>query len=191
MVLIADFIEQAKILGLFDFYLPFIIMFGILYAILNKSKIFGTDKLAKRVNLIVSLGASLFIMAYTPVGNITLSQFFSGFFGQVFVIILTLIGMFMIGYIVTAILPEQAKQQYKGERAFKAIAITVVLSLVLLGIYIFFSSGGASFFQPLPTVVFPGIGLSVTDLVIIFLVIITGLIIYFIGIRGEGEGKAQ
>ncbi len=38
---IADLIIQFKEFGIFDFYLPFMIMFGILYSILARSKIFG------------------------------------------------------------------------------------------------------------------------------------------------------
>jgi hypothetical protein len=200
---IADLIAQSKEFGLFDFYLPFIIMFGIMYSLLTKSRIFGetagTDKsagLARRVNLIVSLGGALFIMAYVPEA-VTLSTFLGNLFGQTFVVLLTIVSFAMILWVIMAIVQPTTKagEPYKlPVKYFTAI----ILLFVLLGVAIFFSSGGAAFFpgltfgqfptSPLTLISLPNFNISSTDLSILFLVVVTGLIIYFVGVKGDESG---
>ena len=120
-----DIVSSWKEFGVFDFLLPFVIMFSIFYALLNKTKIFGdsyppkgsTDdqekkkaKLAKFVNLIVSFGAAMYIMANVGTGaNLTL--FLYTLFGTSFEIIASLI--------VITVVAVFAYGVYKGESPFK------------------------------------------------------------------------
>ena len=62
-------IEPLRKIGFFDYYLPFILMFAIFYGLLKKSKIFGEDKSAEKINLIISLSASFYVTIFTPVGT--------------------------------------------------------------------------------------------------------------------------
>jgi len=203
----ADVITLLKEAGIFDFYFPFLIMFGIMYALLFRSQIFGDAKLADKggktaraVNLIVSLGASFFIMAYTPAG-ITLSSLFANMFGQTLVVLLTLLSVGMIVYMVLGMMskdPQGVLDKIKGRKL-----AAILLLFVVLGVGIFFSSGGSAFFPGLssgtsgiggggaPNLVFPSINLSSTDLAIIFLVVVTGLVIFFVAGGRDGNSGGQ
>ncbi len=195
---IADLIVNLKEFGIFDFYLPFIIMFGIFYTLLGRTKIFGepTDTTAKRVNLIVALGASLYLM-YSPIGGaitISLSSFFASFFSQIFVVILSFVGLLMVLYVISfGMTGKELKENVGSSRIFKA----VIIIAILIGVAIFFASGGSAFFPGLslpnlqfpssPTTVLslPNLDISTSDLAIFFLVAVTGIIIYYVVTEGE------
>ncbi len=186
MVGLAEVIASAQAFGVFDFYLPFLMFFGILYALLVKSKVFGdtTDRVARITYLLVSLGASFFVMVYTPAG-VTLTAFFASFFSQTLVLVLTLIVVAIVLHVGwTSFHPGQ-----KFPKASKHWGRFFILILLVLGVSVFLSSGGSAFFPSLfgaagsagsatPTFIWPGFNISTQDLVIIFLVVITGLVIW-------------
>ena len=119
----ADLVALAKEYGLFEFYLPFVILFSLMYGLLNKSKIFGDPKEVKKastINLLISLAAAFYVMAYSPLG-ITLTEFFANFFTQTAVILVTLLAFMMI---IGLLVPLSGKEP--GE-AFKGAAKYVVL----------------------------------------------------------------
>lgn len=188
MATIADLIAQGKELGIFQFYLPFIITFAVIYGILDKSKIFG-DK-AKNINLIISLSASLFVMAFTPVGPafITFSTFISNLFAGTLLIVLTIIAFLIIASMLFFPLTGKDKMDFGNS------AKLIVLVAAILGVGVFVSSGGLSVFPGInlgpggftgvPIFISPGI--SQQDLAIIVIVVITGLAIYWLN---KGSGK--
>jgi len=189
---IADLIAAGKEIGIFEFYLPFVIMFAILYGLLSKSKIFGDaskDRKVRSINLIIALAASAFVMAYTPVG-ITLTTFFANLFTNALIAIVTMLVFLML----TALVLGAAGVKMELTKGVKF----VVLILIILVIGIFISSGGLAFFPGLtigdvsgvPTIVFPQLNLSTQDIAIIILVILTGLVILYIT-KGEGGGKGK
>jgi len=197
---IGSLIAQFKNLGIFDFYLPFIIMFGIFYALLTRSKIFGdaegasaggkragASRVARAVNLVVSLAASFYITAYTPVG-VTLSLFLANMFGQTFVVILTAIAIIMIIYVVLTPFGFFPLLDANKDKLGGTIKVALLL-LFLLGFGIFLTSGGGAFIPgfSLGGIGLPNLGVSSTDFAIILLVVVTGLIIYYVGIKGEKE----
>ena len=191
MVGLADLVILAKQFGIFEFYLPFLILFSLFYGLLGKIKIFGDPfkkdseaKMAKTINLIFSLAAALFLMAYTPVG-ITLTQFFATSFTQTTVIITTLISAAIIVYLLATIAGVSfTEKDDKGKdvpvlRNYLKI-IVVVGALVAIGVFI--SSGGLSIFPGLAGVDtgLSGIGLSTQDVLIIGLIVITALAMYWV-----------
>ena len=187
---IADLIAAGKDIGIFEFYLPFVIMFAILYGLLSKSKIFGNaekDRKVRAINLVISLAASAFVMAYTPVG-ITLTTFFANLFTHALIAIVTMVVLLMMVALVLGL----GGKELKLETGVKFI----VLVLIILVIGIFISSGGLAFFPGLtlgdvsdtPIVILPNLNLTTQDIAIIVLVVLTGLVIWFV-YRSGGGGK--
>jgi len=165
-------IGTLKEVGVFRFYLPFLLSFAILYALLLKTKIFGEQK---GLVTVIALAASAFIMVYSPVG-IAFSTFLANFFGNAVVVILTIVvliifvnmlqsGGFDIGNVI------------KGGWLW-----LVGLLILLLVVGVFVASGGTSIFPGLkifPKETFTSLGgLSATTWAILILVVGTGLIIF-------------
>ena len=172
-----DLISTFKEVGVFQFYLPFILVFAILYALLVKTKLFGDPEKGKGIPVLIALAASAFIMVYTPVG-ITFSQFLTNFFGNVVVVILTIVVLVLF-----ASLLKEGKI-LDVESLFKGAWLWVGLLLLLLLVFgVFLASGGTSIFPGLKIgaqPVFKSIGgLSSTTVAIIVLIIGTALIVFF------------
>jgi hypothetical protein len=71
-----DLIMQWESVGVFDIILPMLLIFTVVYAILDRTKIFGKDKSA--INAIISLAISLF-----TIQNVAVTSFFKILFSQV------------------------------------------------------------------------------------------------------------
>ncbi|MDI6798994.1 MAG: hypothetical protein QMD12_03335 [Candidatus Aenigmarchaeota archaeon] len=172
-------VEFLKNIGIFEFYLPFVILFALLFGLLEKSKIFGEK--GRRANIIISLAAAFFIMAYTPVG-LTLTQFFASFFTQTAVALVAILVIVMIVYLLVPI---------TGEQKFPGAAKYIAFFAVLLTLGMFISSGGLAFlgFKEVGLEI-PAIGLSPQDILIIVLIAITALVIYWMT-KGEGAPSAK
>ncbi|MEM5794296.1 MAG: hypothetical protein QXS48_01375 [Candidatus Aenigmatarchaeota archaeon] len=173
--------EFLKNIGVFEFYLPFVILFGLLFGLLEKSKIIPE----RRINIIIALASAFFIMAYTPAG-ITLTQFFSNFFANVAVVMVTLLSFVLMIYL---IIPITGRKEPEFPKAAKYIAF--LIALIVVGIFL--TSGGLSIFLPQlaeTTVPIPGLEIDPQDLVIIILIAITILVIYFVS-KGEKEEKKE
>lgn len=175
MATIADLVALAKTYGIFEYYLPFVILFSLFYGLINKSKIFGTGALENRLGLILSFGAALYVMAYTPVG-FTLTQFFATFFTQVTVVLVTLLAFMMILALLIPLGPGEGLK-YAIEKHIGS----VVLLGVVIAFGLFLSSGGLQIFPGLPFF----IGLSAQDFAILSLVILTVLVIWWMT-KSEG-----
>lgn len=174
-------IGTLKDVGVFQFYLPFLISFAVLYALLLKVKIFGDNK---ALVTIIALAASAFIMVYTPIG-ITFSQFLTNFFGNAVVVILTFVVLIIFadllktgGIDVTSLV--------KGNWLLVGL-----LLLVLLVFGVFVASGGTSIFPGIKISAKPAFqaigGISSTTLAIIILIVGTALIVWLFS---KGGGAA-
>ncbi len=184
---IEDIIGIAKDVGVFQFYLPFIIAFAILYGLLQKVQIFGdpTKGPAKSLNIIISLAIAAFVMVYTPVG-ITLSQFFTNLFGNAIVVILTFVVIAMF----ISILKEGKIFDFKMLTKGSNYAIGILL-FVLIVVGVFVASGGTAIFPGLKispneilSPITRALNVSSTTLALIILIIGTGLIVWMVG-KGE------
>lgn len=181
-----DVIGTLKDIGVFQFYLPFLLVFAILYGLLLKTKIFGEQN--KGLVTVIALAAAGFIMVYTPVG-ITFSQFLANFFGNVVVVILTVI----VIIIFTSMLKEggfDIGTVLKGGWLWAAL---LLLLIVVFGVFV--ASGGTSIFPGLkifPKETFGAIGgVSTTTWTIIILIAGTALIVWLFskggGVAGGGK----
>ncbi|MCS7105954.1 MAG: hypothetical protein NZ942_01390 [Candidatus Aenigmarchaeota archaeon] len=174
-------VKFLKNIGVFEFYLPFVILFGLLFGLLEKSKIIPE----RRINIIIALASAFFIMAYTPAG-ITLTQFFSNFFANVAAIMVTLLSFVLMIYL---IIPITGKKEPQFPKAAKYVAFFI--ALIVIGIFI--TSGGLAIFLPqLAEAQIPVVGIEIDpqDLVIIFLIIIMIAVIYFVS-KEEKEKEPE
>jgi len=174
MSLISQTIGIIERYGVLEFYLPFVLTFSIFYALLEKSKVFGTVKTQQgevpnhTINAIVAVVAAFYVIAYTPVG-FKMSEFLASFFTQTMT---TLVGLMGIGMILALGMGIGWKPTcWVGK-------FTIVLILLAIGMIIFFSSGGLKVFG-LSRVSTIG-GLSVDDIFFLGLIGLTILIIMLV-----------
>lgn len=178
---IVDLIVAGKELGIFQFYLPFIILFAILYGLLNKSKIFGEK--AKAINVIISLAFSFFVMEYALAAP--LEEFFAQFAGTTMAVLVGILGFLMVTYLLLAVVGGKFPEPGKYVKY-------VVLIGIILAVGAYISSGGA--------VIFPGIslrpvtelpaasGISSSDIAVVLIIVLTFAVIIWL-IRGGEESK--
>lgn len=174
MVGFADFFTLAQSAGVFNFYLPFVLVFAIFYALLTRSRIFGSDNQGKRISAIVALIAGFYVVGYTPVGGVLIN--FAAYLGNLFtsaaVVIVTLVVFLMIIYLVE---PDIGKKKFSG---WWQVLILLVGLLVLA---LFFNAGGGQLFGFVSNIGGGlGINLSGQDISVIVLIIITVVVIYWL-----------
>jgi hypothetical protein len=180
-----DLISAWKEYGVFEFFLPFLLMFTIFYALLRKSKIFGEPNQVGNVNTIVALIAALFVMIYTPAG-ISLTMFFSNFFTQTMVVLTTILSFTLIVYMMPIGDPAAALSNMKY--------LIPVAGLIML--FVFIAAGGLKIFgielgspgRP-GTIILPTIGMSSEDLA--FIVMLLGFLAVVLYLNNGGEGKVK
>jgi hypothetical protein len=189
MVTVADLVAAGKDLGIFQFYLPFVIMFAIVYGLLRKSKIFGDPQDAKAINMIIALAASLFIMIYPTTGTVIigLADFLSNFFAGTLMIVVTMIAFLIMMYIVVGGLTQGEGPKFDVGTAAKWTALGV--GILVIGTFI--ASGGLAAFPGLAfgniiSIPTPFFGfLTIQDMAIVVIVVITGVVIYWLSRGGE------
>ncbi|VVB80735.1 Uncharacterised protein [uncultured archaeon] len=98
MVTITDLLNRANDVGFFSYVLPFLLIFAVIFAILQKTKIFGDSKdqaNVKSINAIVAVSIALLSLL-----NDYVSTFFATLFPRfgivvgIFIVILILLGFF-------------------------------------------------------------------------------------------------
>jgi len=185
MVGLADFIGVAGQVGIFEFYLPFLLVLTIFYAILNKVKIFGDpEKRGPRsINLLVALIAAFYVMSTPIVGGfiISFTTLFSTFFTQAALAIITIIVFLMILYLIFPALTGKEGPQAMGGGRYVIGLVALLIIVALL-----FSSGLFAAFTGPTQIFLPFIALTTQDMIIIGLVVITALVILAV-VREPGK----
>ena len=179
---IQEIIEIAKQTGIFSFYLPFVLMFAIFYGLLTKSRIFGDpkDKTVKRINAFVSLIASLFVLAFTPL--VDLAAFLSAFFGQLFMILVSILGFLIVAFM---LIPAEDWEKNRGKYLKILAPICAIIALA-----VFLTSSGLSFFPTLQPASMPRISISSEDLLTILMILGVIFVIWFVT-REEKKEKPK
>jgi hypothetical protein len=183
MTSLGDMFVWAKGFGIYDFFLPFILAFAIFYGLLSKTKVFGnpTEKAPRTINLVISLGLALYITLFVLLpNNISISTFLARYFGSSMIIILGLIGFLMVFYLMMNILKPGADWDWTRW----GWIILIIAVIFVVGIFI--SSGGGNIipgFKLLNISIDPGI------LAVIVVIILTGLVIYFLASSDEKRVK--
>jgi hypothetical protein len=181
MGLFDQLIISARETGVFAFYLPFLVTFGVIYGLLIKAKVFGTGRTSNAISAIVAFAAAFYVIGFTPVG-IGFATWLGTFFTQSMIVILTFIVGMMVVIISTDIWPTE-----KGALKMDVVAKYVIVPVILIAIGLLITSGGFSILIPtaaIPGV--PGVALSPQDVLIILFALITVGVIWFVT-KGEKQ----
>ena len=159
-------LEALKQMGFFDFFLPFLLFFAIIYAALDKTQVFGADK--KDINAIIALVISLIASTTSWVIKGVIGFLpFVGFIALIIVAFLMLAAMVYGGNV---------EELFKNKWIKAGAVIFVVLALAL-GIY--YGLG-------IDKMAGPGISISDEDMAFLVMSII-GIVAFAIIIKGGGS----
>ncbi len=116
-----------KSLGFYDFVLPWLLAFSMVFGILDKAGIFGGQGKSKGVEAIISLVFAFYVTFFTPYPGF-LSRFFSGLFGgSILVLSGVLVSLLIVG------LFGYGPKDIVGDLGKKILMIlAVVIAMVLL-----------------------------------------------------------
>lgn len=151
MATIADVVTNLQSIGIFKFFLPFIILFAVFYGLLSKTKIFGDPKETKGINAVVAFAAAAFIMLYptTNVAVFQLTDYLANFVGGTLIYIFGILAFLVVMFMIATPLGMKTEGFEK-----KAGVIGASVAGVLI-IALFFSSGG--------TLIFPGVNIDLRN----------------------------
>jgi cation transport ATPase len=176
MVALADYLVGLAEFGIFTHYLPFLIVFVIVYAVLTKTKIFGEQK---RISGVIALIAALYVMTMGQSFGLFLASFFAG--GSI-ILILFLMALMIVGLVVG----EKAWRSFETNKPLTG----VILVGIIIAAFLFYMSGGFELLGiTFPTVSgnLPG-GVDQNTLIIIGVLIFTGLLVWWM-IGGHEDVK--
>ena len=168
--------ESLQGIGVFDFYIPFILMFSIFYGLLMKSKIFGdstTNPQVRTINTLISFAAAMSVLLWLPLEGISLGEYFGTFFGQILVVFMTLLVFLLI---ISMSTPE-------GDNGidFSSMLSYVVPVAFILALLVFTSSGGFEIFGiRMDSSQLRNLGISGEDLIAAVLILATAWVIMYI-----------
>jgi glucan phosphoethanolaminetransferase (alkaline phosphatase superfamily) len=176
MVTLADYIAKLIDIGIFTQYLPFLIVFVIVYAVLTKTKIFGEQK---RISGLIALIAALYVMTMGQTFGLFLASFFAG--GSV-ILIFFLMFLMIVGLVVG----ERAWRSFETQKPLTGIFLVGII----IAVFLFYMSGGfdmlgitlPKFSGGLPS------GIDQNTLIIIGVLVLTGLLIWWM-IGGKDDVK--
>lgn len=173
-------VENLVDTGVYSVALPFILVYAIVFAILQKSQIFEggstSKRQAKNVNSIVALVFGLFVVL-----SVNVVKYIQDFFINVVVIITFLLGLFIVlGFI----LGDKLKELFEGKAK---VGIAVVVTIVVLSIMLYILGFWGWLFGWFETWDF---GDSDTLSTIIVLAVI-GLVLYWISKGGDDESTKK
>ncbi len=154
MATIQDVITNLENIGIFQFFLPFILLFAVFYGVLSKTKIFGNQKddpNVNKINAIVSFAAAAFIMLYpaTSVAVFTLTDYLANFVGGTLIYVFAILAFLLVMFMIAVPLGGG-----EGPKFAKAGTMGVIVAIVLVAA-LFLSSGG--------TQIFPGVGVDLRN----------------------------
>jgi hypothetical protein len=151
MATIENVVANLQNVGIFQFFLPFILIFAVVYGMLTKLKIFGNpkdDPGANKINAIVAFAFAAFIMVYptTSLAVMDMTQFLANMAAGTLIYIVTIIAFLVVMFMVATSLGGGKAPEF-GKAGIIGAAVAIVLVIAL-----FLSSGG--------TQVFPGLNLN-------------------------------
>lgn len=131
MVYFGDIPYYLENWGFYEFVLPFLLFFAMLYGLLNKTKIFGdsssNDSSVKAINMIIAGTMSFFIVKMTPLGY-SLADFLTQQSGMM--------AMFLYGILMFMILGGLVGYEF-DEDTIKTIMPSIIIGIVVIGMFLF------------------------------------------------------
>lgn len=128
MTAIPELIEILTEWGFFTYYLPFLIVFVMFYAILMKTKIFGEDR---RIAFIIAIIAALYVMTMGGTVGAFISTLFTG--GSILLVVMLLVLM-----IAGLVVGDRAWDKFSGGRSLTGL----LLFAIIIGAGLFYLAGG-------------------------------------------------
>lgn len=192
MASIADVVANLQNIGVFKFFLPFILMFAIFYGLLSKTHIFGNpkdDPGVVKINAIVSFVAAMFIMIFPTTNslvygatNFAIDTFLGQFVGGALIFFVVIIVFLMILFMIATPLNEGKPPNYA-----KIAPIAAVVGVVMV-IALFLSSGGSQLFPGLslgpsygvPAFSFGTAAIDPSVIAVILVVVVMALAVYWV-----------
>jgi len=163
--------------GIAGVYLPFLLLFAILFALLVKTKIFGDNN---RISALLALLISLYIVAFSPVSG-TIGLWFAQTFAALGVTLVSIIVFFLVVGLLVAPWWEQVTGSKKWWKYLIPLAIIIGFLIVTSNAFSGVGIGGGAISIP---------GISSADLLFIALVIITLIILWYL-VGGAGKAKTS
>ena len=158
--------------GVAGVYLPFLLLFAILFALLAKTKIFENN----RINALLALIISLYIVAFSPVSG-SIGLWFSQMFAALGVTLVSIIVFFLVvGLMVAPWWGQLTGAKAKWWKVLIPLGIIIAFLIVTGNAFSGVGPGGA--------ITIPGV--SSADLLFIALVIITLVILWYL-VGGKSE----
>lgn len=170
-----QFIRVLESWGLTDVLLPFLLMFVVMFAILQKTKILGEDK--KRFNMVVALVIGLLVVVPHVLGmyppNADIVEILNKSLPQVSILVVAIL-MLMI---LIGLLGAEATWMGSSLSGWVAIAAFIVIVIIFGGAAGWWRNWGAfdSFFGS-------------DTIAVIIMLLVFAIIIWFVT-RGEGKGE--
>jgi len=153
---------------------PWVITFAIIFGLIIKSGIFGTDKSARGVSGLVALSIGFFVTAFVPGYGGLIGNFFINMSGNMMMFLFVILGiMLVIGLAAPKVLPSE----FEGWKGLLILIAVVLLAWFLLGGWLGGRVGISAFF-----------GTDFFALVII-LAVIAGM--WWFTCNGKCDGKTE
>lgn len=143
-----EWLTTLQGLGVFQYVLPFVLSFVIIYGILNKISLLGSEGNGDKLHTVVAAVISLFIIVYTPAGA-SLGTLFTNYFGALAVV---LVGVFGALILLGLVFGDDWKKMFKKDGG-DSVRPGVFILVGLIVLSIFFGWGGLSY-------LFPGLNLN-------------------------------
>lgn len=142
-------IKKMQELGIFKFFIPFMLSSAIFFGLLRKAKIFGDPDKNVAVNGVVAISAAMMIWAYPIIAGVDVEKGMATFMMNSLVATLTImVGLMVAGMFLPEDLGKQLASAFKlGEKGGKFGSVLLVIAL-LVGFGAVASSGLLGVFLP-------------------------------------------
>jgi len=173
---LVEVIEFLKDFGFFDIVLPFLLIFAVTFAVLEKTEIFGKDK--KNINSMIAFVMGLLFVTVPKVVSVVQEALPN--IGVMLIVLMSF--MILVGFFVSH---KEGKHFFEEQSALKWIFIIVVLvgtTIIFLDALGWWENiwGGAENFWS-----------STLGVTIVFLAIIVGAILFIAKDKGGGNKSSE
>lgn len=181
---ISQWIGTLQEIGVFQYVLPFVLTFAIIYGILNKLSLLGNSKQGARLHTVVSAVISLFVTVYTPAGQ-SLSSIFTTYFGALSVVLVAIFGALIL---VGLVFGDDWDSFIKDDSDNVKTGVFVVLALIALAVFL--GWGGLGYIFPGASIGMSVPSLSTTNMLGIVVVVATILfLVWALDLTGDEDNQ--
>ena len=162
-------VQTLRDMGFLDFFLPLILFFAIIYGALDKTKIFGDDK--KDINAIIA-----FVISMIAATTSWVLKGVAGFLPWVGFIAIVVVAFLMLAALIVGDIDKLVEEKW-----VKIGGVLFVIAGLAMGLW--YGLGINKMFEGVGS----GIGITETDIAIIVMIAIFGIVFFSIS-RSKGIG---